>query len=176
MNEYLTLVATCSGMILIMTAGVTLVIARYRRAGIEMSAREFFTRMLRSSSYTNLGPAALQKRLELAAGDMSLVDLRSPDAYAAGHISGATHSQFDDFLKALVVDRRFDQQRHQEIVLICDTGHMSRVAAEIMVEDEGFVHVSSLRGGMKGWQRWAAAQQRRAARCCGIKSLSQCPC
>ncbi len=176
MNEYLTLVAACSGMILIMIAGGTIAVARYRKAGIEMDAWEFFRRMLRRSSYSNLGPAALQKRLELAPDDMSLIDLRSPDAYAAGLISGTTHSQFDDFLKALVVDRQFDQKRHQEIVLICDTGHMSRVAAEIMVEDEGCLLVASLRGGTKRWQGRTAAQQRRAVLCCGIKSLPHCPC
>jgi rhodanese-related sulfurtransferase len=176
MNTFPVLVAASSGLILIAASVVTVAIGRYRKAGIEMDAWEFFRRMLRISSYGIVGPTALQRRLELAPRSMRLVDLRSADAYAAGHIDGARHWQFDDFLRAVVVDREFDGDRDREIVLICDTGHMSRVAAEIMVEDEGFPHVSSLRGGMKRWQRWEAAQQRRWVGCCGLKSPRACPC
>jgi rhodanese-related sulfurtransferase len=175
MDTFPILAATGGGLILIATTAVT-VASRYRKAGIEMDAWEFFRRMLRISSYGIVGPAALHRRLELVPSKMTLVDLRAASAYDAGHIKGARHWQFDDFLKALVVDREFDKDRHKEIALICDTGHMSRAAAEIMVEDEGFPNVWSLRGGMKRWQRWEAAQQRGVAWCCGLKSPRACPC
>ncbi|MHC4093986.1 MAG: rhodanese-like domain-containing protein [Planctomycetota bacterium] len=176
MNTLGLLVAASSGLIVAATALVSVAISRFRKAGVETDAWELFRRMLRVSSYGTVGAAASQRRLELAQSEMVLVDLRAPGAYTAGHLHGARHRQFDDFRKALVVDREFDKDRHKEIVLICDTGHMSRVAAEIMVEDEGFAHVSSLRGGMKRWHHWEAAQQRRSAWCCGLRSPAACPC
>jgi rhodanese-related sulfurtransferase len=57
--------------------------------------------------------------------EIVLVDLRSTRAYAQEHIEGAVHSQFDDFLKAVVVEAWLKYKHQRGIVLICDTGHMS---------------------------------------------------
>ncbi len=70
------------------------------------------------------------------------------------------------------MEARFAEKHDEDIVLVCDTGHMSRVAAEIMGEDEGFARVFSLRGGMKAWERWRDKETQAAAflirRCCNV--------
>jgi len=49
------------------------------------------------------------------------------------------------------VDERY--AKDEELILVCDHGHMSKVAASILGEDEGFTDVVDLAGGMKDW--WA---------------------
>ena len=40
------------------------------------------------------------------------------------------------------------------MILICDHGLKSKVAADILGEDEGFSSVVSLRGGMEAWEKF----------------------
>ena len=104
------------------------------------------------------------------------IDLRDGARYAQGHVAGAVHHQFDDFLRAVVVEGAYDEHRRtgREVVLVCDTGHMSRVAGEILVEDEGFANVVNLRGGMHRWQRWQAERRHDRTGCCGGVGMPAC--
>ena len=45
------------------------------------------------------------------------------------------------------------------MVLVCDTGQLSKVAAAIMAED-GFTQVYSIKGGMRRWNRWMTLSQK----------------
>ncbi len=151
-------------------AGVALL--KLKRANVEMAPGEFFRRMLRKAGYGNITAATLFGKLA-SNPDTLVVDIRDEKEYRKGYIAGAVHDQFDSFLKAVVVEQRYDEHRDRELILVCDTGHMSRVAGEILVEDEGFTRVSNLRGGMKSWQRWQARQQQ-TLRCCNLARLTAC--
>ena len=65
---------------------------------------------------------------------------------------GVSHS-FDDFLKSVLIDGGYKEFKSKNVVLVCDTGHKSRVAASILSE-EGFVYAASLNGGMRRWKKW----------------------
>ena len=41
----------------------------------------------------------------------------------------------------------------KSIILVCDTGQKSRVAASVLI-DEGFSKLVSLKRGMRRWHRW----------------------
>jgi rhodanese-related sulfurtransferase len=152
----------------------TVAMRRFRKADVDMGAREFFIRMLRGRGFSNISPAALASRLKRGVSEVLLVDLRAPQQYAEGHINDVLHRPFDDFLREVVVDDKYADYRNKEVILICDTGHMSRVAGEIMAEDEGFKRVVNLRGGMKQWQRWMDHQHRQT-RCfpCSLQTCCQ---
>ena len=57
-----------------------------------------------------------------------IVDLRDRKAALAKPIPNSISSPFDEFLKEVVVERKYSP--NNPIVLICDTGQMSRVAAK----------------------------------------------
>lgn len=85
--------------------------------------------------------------------DLLIVDLRDARKYELSHIKGAVSHTFDDFLKSILVEGEYSGYKQKEVVLICDTGHLSRVAAGILSE-EGFVRAVSLNRGMRRWNRW----------------------
>lgn len=141
-----------------------IVLIKYKRAAIAMDMREFLSLLLRGGGYRNLDPDELEATLSNAPGNLLLVDLRQPERYAAGHIPGAESRPFDDFLRDVVALGEYDDQKDREIVLVCDDGHMSRVASTILAVDEGFSHVYNLRGGMRRWNRWLQQRDGRSRR------------
>jgi rhodanese-related sulfurtransferase len=150
-------------------------LARFKKANIGMDAVEFFTRLIRGKGFTELRPEALHNRIETQGPGALLVDLREPKNFVEGHIEGVIHRPFDEFLREVVAEGRFDHYRENDVVLICDTGHMSRVVGEVLALDEGFTNVFSLKGGMKRWWKWEAAQNtRRLPACCRAVPLPRC--
>jgi rhodanese-related sulfurtransferase len=77
-----------------------------------------------------------------------VLDLRSEDAYKAGHLPGAKLAQFTG-LSASIEGMKLD--RKHPVVLVCDTGSQSRKAiAE--VRGLGFAEVGILEGGVQEWK------------------------
>lgn len=134
-------------------------IIKFRLAKIDMSFLEFTKRLLKGGGYKNLSPPALEDMLIHKPQNLTLVDLRDKPEIKKFEIPNAVSSPFNDFLKQVVVDKRYSP--HDPIALICDTGHMSRVAANILVEDEDFTHVYNLKGGTKNWEQWHARRSGR---------------
>ena len=64
-----------------------------------------------------------------------------------------TRIEADDFLKEIFEGVYSSKKTDLNFVLVCDTGHLSKVAAAIMAE-EGFTQVYSIKGGMRRWNRW----------------------
>lgn len=86
---------------------------------------------------------------ELLASDAKpvVLDVRTPEEYAEGHIEGAkmidfTASDFDAKLSEL--------DRSQTYLLHCQSGRRSTQAIESF-ESLGFQHIIHLDGGYKGW-------------------------
>lgn len=176
MNPTTVLFGLVATALVLAVAVAALALGKLKRSGTSMSAREFFTRMLRRAHYANISPATLHRRLATGHDRPLIIDLRDGARYAQGHVAGAVHHQFDDFLRAVVVEGAYDEHRRtgREVVLVCDTGHMSRVAGEILVEDEGFANVVNLRGGMHRWQRWQAERRHERTGCCGGVGMPAC--
>ena len=77
-----------------------------------------------------------------------VLDLRSDDAYKAGHLPGAK-SVNPASLSASIEGMKLD--RKHPVVLVCDTGSHSRKAiAE--VKNLGFTEVGILEGGVQAWK------------------------
>jgi phage shock protein E len=81
----------------------------------------------------------------LVAAGARLVDVRSPDEYAGGHLPGAVNIPVQE------LDRRLAEvgPRNGELVLYCRSGHRSSRAAEIL-RQRGFTKVHNL-GPMTAW-------------------------
>jgi rhodanese-related sulfurtransferase len=154
---------------------VVIGLVRFRKAGISMDVWEFFTRLIRGRGFSQLEPSVLNRMLEEADPVPLMVDLREPGAFARGRIPGVIHRPFDDFLREVVAEERFEGHKDSDVVLICDTGQMSRVAGEILALDLGFTRVHNLRGGMKRWWSYESAMaRRRVPRCCPNNLLPAC--
>ncbi|PIP79541.1 MAG: thiosulfate sulfurtransferase GlpE [Gammaproteobacteria bacterium CG22_combo_CG10-13_8_21_14_all_40_8] len=76
---------------------------------------------------------------------VTIVDIRDPNSFAQGHISGAHHvdnQNIQDFIR--------DADLDLPLVVCCYHGHSSIPAAQYL-EQQGFKQVYSLDGGMCGW-------------------------
>lgn len=96
-------------------------------------------------------PATLLERL--AWGDQSLVvlDVRTPEEYAAGHVVGARnipHTQIAERLAEL------GDARDRDLVVYCRSGSRSAIALE-KLREAGFTRLFHLEGD---WLRWSAEQ------------------
>jgi rhodanese-related sulfurtransferase len=117
------------------------------------------------NDYQKLVNQALQNVSEIFPWDLAekikntqeliLLDIREPDEFALmyiegsisvprGVLEGACCWGYDDTVPALAVER------NQDIVVICRSGNRSVLAAQSMMQ-MGFVHVCSLKMGIKGW-------------------------
>lgn len=76
-----------------------------------------------------------------------LLDVRTPQEYAAGHIPGAVNIPHDQ------TAQRLDEllpYRDREIVLYCKSGRRAGLAADILAQ-AGFDRLRHLTGDMPGW-------------------------
>ncbi len=83
---------------------------------------------------------------ELVSDGAAVVDVREPDEYAAGHISGALHIPLGR-LQAEVAR----VPRDRPVLTYCAMGERSTTGASLL-ERAGFVDVRNLEGGMGAWR------------------------
>ena len=82
--------------------------------------------------------------------ELTLLDVRQPNEYEAGHIPGARLIPLPDILS------RLDEiDSNKTTVVYCAVGGRSRVAAQ-MIAAQGFSEVYNLSGGFKAWKGEAA--------------------
>lgn len=84
----------------------------------------------------------------LAEPGVTVIDVRTPQEYAEGHLEGAINldvqsATFDDDVAALTKDGSY--------LVYCRTGNRSGVATDRMAE-LGFTTVYDLQGGVTAWQ------------------------
>jgi rhodanese-related sulfurtransferase len=90
----------------------------------------------------------LNTRVEAAAADPIVLDVRERDAYEAGHIPGAR------LLPRGQLELRVNQDLPdptRRIVACCEFGRISTLAAATLRE-MGFLRAAALDGGMKAWR------------------------
>lgn len=94
-----------------------------------------------------LTPTELQTKAA-ADDDLLILDVRSPQEYAAGHIPNAINIPYDemgDRLNELPAGR-------SPIVVYCERGVRARVAEQVLAE-QGFATTFHLEGHMQRWRR-----------------------
>ncbi|MBI5930484.1 MAG: rhodanese-like domain-containing protein [Chloroflexi bacterium] len=86
---------------------------------------------------------------ELAdATELTVVDVRTPDEYAEGHIEGAINIQLTELTQNLALLPNLDEN----IVVVCGSGHRSALAMTALTL-LGYTNVRSLGSGMGAWTK-----------------------
>ena len=150
------------GTVVIALLAVTIVIARKLREIESVSLLDFLRRISSGAEFRDIEPAELQEILARQTDMPLLIDLRERDVFEARHIEKAVSLPFDNFMHEVLIEESYDKE--QAMILICDHGLKSKVAADILGEDEGFSSVLSLRGGMEAWEKYRQPAPRFA--CC----------
>ena len=91
-------------------------------------------------------PADLVERLNTDRAPV-LLDVRSAEEFAAGHIPGAINIPYDEIPSRLAELAEF---RDTELVVYCRTGRRAGIA-EATLREAGFSSVSDLDGHMREW-------------------------
>jgi phage shock protein E len=99
-----------------------------------------------SSAVTLVGPEEAHALVE--SGDVEVLDVRTPEEYAEGHVDGATNI---DFYAADFADQVAELDRDQEYVVYCRSGNRSSQATALMAE-QGFTAVNDVDGGIVAWE------------------------
>ena len=77
--------------------------------------------------------------------NLLIVDVRTPEEYAQGHLKGAVDIPLSDLpFRIGVLDQKVP------MLVYCRTGHRSAQASSILVT-AGFIHVYNLQGGITAW-------------------------
>lgn len=85
--------------------------------------------------------------VQLINNDGVVIDLRSAEAYARGHIVNAKSFPFDEFEAHKDKITKF---RNKPIVAVCDAGTTSTKAVAAL-RNSGFESIYGLKGGMNAW-------------------------
>jgi rhodanese-related sulfurtransferase len=104
-----------------------------------------FTELRRKANkLLNLGPADV---VSLINNDAVIIDLRSTEAFARGHIVNAKNVPFDEF--AARQDAVLGS-KNKPVVAVCDSGISSNKAINAL-RKSGFEQAFGLEGGMTAW-------------------------
>jgi rhodanese-related sulfurtransferase len=87
--------------------------------------------------------------VKLINSDAAVIDLRSAEAFARGHIVGAKNIPFDE-LQANV--EKVENMKSRSVIAVCDAGITSTKAVNIL-RKTGIESVYGLKGGMNGWSQ-----------------------
>jgi molybdopterin/thiamine biosynthesis adenylyltransferase/rhodanese-related sulfurtransferase len=79
----------------------------------------------------------------------TVVDVREPEEWAAGHVPGAIHVP-KSYLESRIEGAVPDHSGH--VILYCASGNRSAWATRTMVEDLGYENVESMTGGFTLWK------------------------
>lgn len=105
-----------------------------------------FTELRRKTrGITSLEP---QEAVKLMNADAVVVDIRSPEAFARGHIVNARNVPLDELGDGAALEKF----RSKPIIAVCDAGMTSGRAVE-KLRKAGIEKVFGLRGGIAAWQQ-----------------------
>jgi rhodanese-related sulfurtransferase len=101
----------------------------------------------RSAEAAAISPREVLGRLDRNGAPL-LLDVRTPEEFASGHVPGAVNIPYDE------VGQRsadLDAHRDQEVVVYCEKGGRAAKAAQALA-DAGFRSIRHLEGDMSGWR------------------------
>lgn len=104
-----------------------------------------------TSSIGEISAAELNNRIETSTAPL-IIDVRSPEEFAAGHLSGAlniAHSEFVDDPAASIA--LLPTAKDAEMVVHCVSGKRAGIAMEVITA-AGYTNVNHLSGDYSGWE------------------------
>jgi len=99
-----------------------------------------------SNTAAPIAPAELAKQIEQGSAPL-ILDVRSEEEYAAGHIVGAVNIPHDQLGGRLA---ELPSSKTTEIVVHCERGRRAGVAEGVLAE-AGYTNVRDLQGHMQAW-------------------------
>ena len=99
----------------------------------------------RASSFMAIGP---QDAIRLMNQNALVLDLRTSEAFAAGHLAGARNLPPEQLPQAGETLKKY---KEKPVVVYCDSGTQSGPAARKLAE-QGFTKAVNLRGGLTAWR------------------------
>lgn len=112
--------------------------------GIALFLSLQFTAKATTQKEVEASPYLLER---VASNDWLLIDVRSPEEYADGHIPGAInmpHENIDGYLSEL------EQHKNKPIIIYCRSGRRAKLAMKVLQEHD-FTDVMHLEGDILGW-------------------------
>ena len=107
------------------------------------------------SRIEELLPPAAQEEIE--GGDVTLIDVRDPERFEAGHLQGAVNvpagesaRDAHDAAYAEAIERA-GASPDDRVILVCGEGNRSARAADALENERNFKNVASIIGGSKLW-------------------------
>lgn len=105
----------------------------------------FYELYLRLQNAAAVGP---QEAIRLMNQGATVLDIRTQEAFAAGHISGARHFEAEKILSAADSLKRY---KERTLIVYCDSGRAAPSAVRTLAR-QGFKKVFNLRGGLAAWR------------------------
>ncbi len=94
------------------------------------------------------GTISPQELIRLMNQGALVLDIRPPDQFAAGHISGARPLASEEIARA---GETFKKHKAKPVVVYCDAGPLGSSAVRRLTA-QGFTKACSLRGGLTAWR------------------------
>jgi phage shock protein E len=88
---------------------------------------------------------ALLQHLAQQPDHLFLLDVRTPQEYAEGHIAGAVNVPYDQLASRLA-----EVPKDKDVVLYCRSGRRADIAADVLAAN-GYKRLSQLEGDMIAW-------------------------
>ncbi len=88
---------------------------------------------------------ALLDRQQQADPALLVLDVRTPEEYASGHVPGAVNIPYDQ-----VGSRLAELPRDKDIVVYCRSGRRAQLAADVLAAN-GYTHLQHLQGDIAAW-------------------------
>ena len=92
--------------------------------------------------------STLQVTQLLNRGKTVVVDVRTPEEFAKGHLRDAKNIPLADLAKRI---GELDKSKNKQIVVVCQSGNRADKAVKLF-QNAGFAEVVSLEGGVNAWQ------------------------
>lgn len=89
---------------------------------------------------------ALIERQQRADADLVVLDVRSPEEFAAGHVPGAINIPYDR-----IGERLAEVPRDKDVILYCQSGRRAGIAAQALAE-HGYSRLFHLEGDIADWK------------------------
>jgi phage shock protein E len=95
-----------------------------------------------------ISQAELQARLDKKDPDVVVLDVRTPEEFAAGHVPGARNISHDQLAARLP---ELGELKDKQVVLYCRSGRRTLLAQEIL-RKAGFTNLRHLEGDYLAWE------------------------
>ena len=83
-----------------------------------------------------------------AAGEIHLVDVRTPEEYAQGHVPGAVNLPLNELQSR---KGELSAYMNEDVYLICKSGRRS-ASAQVLLKQSGFGRTINVEGGTDAWR------------------------